>query len=248
MFLSTPLTYYPYGEPVVEPEGQRYLFGGKEREHGGGRNSYDFGARSLTPYGNWSTVDPLTEKFYPISPYSYCGGDPVNFVDRDGKSPHIIVLAIVGAAVDAGTQVVEHMLMGETFSESVSKIDVTSVFASGATSAVAGPGAGKVAKLFGFAVDVVDIGVDINSKEIKYIGGDGDADKSLMSGFVDFLAKILPGKMMKDTSTELILNAGGAQLTKEEGETALTFIFSLFSEGYKKKEEMDKEKEQTNNK
>ncbi len=78
-------TYYPYGEPTIGPEGQRYLFGGKEREHAGGRNSYDFGARSLTPYARWSTPDPLAEKFYPISPYSYCGGDPINGVDRDGE-------------------------------------------------------------------------------------------------------------------------------------------------------------------
>ena len=78
-------TYYPYGEPTVEPSGQRYLFGGKEREHSGGRNAYDFGARILTPYGNWSTPDPLAWKFYPISPYSYCGGDPINRVDEDGK-------------------------------------------------------------------------------------------------------------------------------------------------------------------
>ena len=78
-------TYYPYGEPTIEPEGQRYLFGGKEREHAGGRNSYDFGARSLTPYARWSTPDPLADKFYPISPYSYCGGDPINNIDPDGK-------------------------------------------------------------------------------------------------------------------------------------------------------------------
>ena len=37
--------YYPYGEPTIEPSGQRYLFAGKEREHAGGRNSYDFGVR-----------------------------------------------------------------------------------------------------------------------------------------------------------------------------------------------------------
>ena len=78
-------TYYPYGEPTIEPEGQRYLFGGKEREHAGGRNSYDFGARSLTPYARWSTPDPLADKFYPISPYSYCGGDPINFFDPNGE-------------------------------------------------------------------------------------------------------------------------------------------------------------------
>ena len=77
-------TYYPYGEPTIEPEGQRYLFGGKAREHAGGRNSYDFGARSLTPYARWSTPDPLADKFYPISPYSYCGGDPINNIDLWG--------------------------------------------------------------------------------------------------------------------------------------------------------------------
>ena len=78
-------TYYPYGEPTIEPEGQRYLFGGKEREHAGGRNTYDFGARSLTPYARWSTPDPLAEKNFSISPYSYCNGDPINFIDPNGE-------------------------------------------------------------------------------------------------------------------------------------------------------------------
>ncbi len=76
--------YYPYGEPTIEPAGQRYLFGGKEREHAGGRNSTDFGPRSLTPSGSWSAADRMSESFYPLSPFSYCGGDPINRVDRNG--------------------------------------------------------------------------------------------------------------------------------------------------------------------
>ncbi len=59
--LEQQTTYYPYGEPVVEPAGQRYLFGGKEREHAGGRNSTDFGPRSLTPTGSWSAADRPAE-------------------------------------------------------------------------------------------------------------------------------------------------------------------------------------------
>ena len=83
---SMPLsTYYPYGEPTVEPKGQRFLFGGKEREHAGGRNAYDFGARSLTPFGSWPSPDPKAEDFYQISPFSYCAGDPVNRIDIEGK-------------------------------------------------------------------------------------------------------------------------------------------------------------------
>ena len=83
--------YYPYGEPTIEPTGQRYLFGGKEREHAGGRNSYDFGARCLTPYGLWGVADQMAEKFYPISPYSYCGGDPINRIDRTGLDYQLLI-------------------------------------------------------------------------------------------------------------------------------------------------------------
>ena len=78
-------TYYPYGEPTVEPKGQRYLFAGQEREHAGGRNAYDFGARSLTPYGSWPSPDPKAEDFYQVSPFSYCAGDPINRIDENGE-------------------------------------------------------------------------------------------------------------------------------------------------------------------
>ena len=78
--------YYPYGEPTKEPSGQRFLYGGKEREHAGGRNSYDFSARCLiSPLGQWGVPDQLGEKTPWQSIYSYCGGDPINYIDPDGK-------------------------------------------------------------------------------------------------------------------------------------------------------------------
>ena len=30
----------------------------------------------------WDRIDPLAEKYYGISPYAYCGGDPENKIDR----------------------------------------------------------------------------------------------------------------------------------------------------------------------
>ena len=46
---------------------------------------YDFGARWYAPYSaRWSTPDPLSEKYYSISPYAYCAGNPVNLVDPEG--------------------------------------------------------------------------------------------------------------------------------------------------------------------
>ena len=78
--------YYPYGEPTKEPSGQRFLYGGKEREHAGGRNSYDFSARCLiSPIGQWGVPDQLGEKTPWQSIYSYCGGDPINYIDPDGQ-------------------------------------------------------------------------------------------------------------------------------------------------------------------
>ncbi len=31
------------------------------------------------------SIDPMAEKYYGISPYAYCAGNPVNFVDKDGR-------------------------------------------------------------------------------------------------------------------------------------------------------------------
>ena len=80
-------SYYPYGEPWVEPEGgNRRLYGGKERLNVGALRPSDFGARYLdTRSGRWNSHDPCSEDFYPLSPYSVCGGDPVNYVDPDGR-------------------------------------------------------------------------------------------------------------------------------------------------------------------
>ena len=66
---------------------QPYKFGGKELERTAGLDEYDFGARWMDPVigGRFTTMDPLCEKYYSISPYTYCGGDPVNFVDPDGR-------------------------------------------------------------------------------------------------------------------------------------------------------------------
>ena len=67
---------------------QPYKFGGKEMERTAGLDWCDFSARWLdTALGpRFTTMDPLCEKYYDVSPYAYCGGDPVNAVDPDGRT------------------------------------------------------------------------------------------------------------------------------------------------------------------
>ena len=51
-----------------------------------GLDTYDYSARQYDPVtARWDRVDPLCEKYYSISPYAYCGDNPVNAVDIKGK-------------------------------------------------------------------------------------------------------------------------------------------------------------------
>ena len=58
-----------------------------------GRPYLDFGARLYDPRtAAWLSQDPLSEKYYPISPYAYCAGNPVNLVDPDGMDIAVLVI------------------------------------------------------------------------------------------------------------------------------------------------------------
>ena len=47
---------------------------------------YDHGARNRNPItAVWYGIDELFEKYPENGPYGYCGGNPVKFVDLDGR-------------------------------------------------------------------------------------------------------------------------------------------------------------------
>ena len=86
--------YYPYGGLMAESTGgdvQRYKYNGKELDRMLGLDWYDYGARhydgALTM---WGTMDPLCEKYYGISPYVYCGNNPINALDPDGRELYLV--------------------------------------------------------------------------------------------------------------------------------------------------------------
>jgi len=82
--------YYPFGLRMAggtQATGNRWRFAGKEEQKEGiSLDWLNFGARMYDPYlARWTTQDPLAEKYYNISPYAYCAGDPVNMIDPNGK-------------------------------------------------------------------------------------------------------------------------------------------------------------------
>ncbi len=84
--------YYPFGGLYVGSNAntgsdvQTHKYNGKELDRLHGLDLCDYGARQYDPtIGQFLTIDPLAEKYYHLTPYSYCGGNPVNAVDPDGR-------------------------------------------------------------------------------------------------------------------------------------------------------------------
>ncbi len=78
--------YYPYGMPKHMGDAQPYKYGGKELDRTNGLDLYDFSARWYAPdLPRFLSLDPLTEKYPSISPYAYCAGNPVRYIDPTGK-------------------------------------------------------------------------------------------------------------------------------------------------------------------
>lgn len=83
--------YLPYGEVFLEKQRNTsdylspYRFNGKELDEETGL--YYYGSRYMNPrLSIWYGTDPMQEKYPDISSYSYCAGNPINFVDFRGDS------------------------------------------------------------------------------------------------------------------------------------------------------------------
>lgn len=82
--------YYPFGGVIADISTnqslQPYKYNGKELDRMHGLDWYDYGARMYDPaLPSWTSVDPMAERTYYISPYSYCENTPAMKFDPDGK-------------------------------------------------------------------------------------------------------------------------------------------------------------------
>ena len=82
---------------------------GVELDRTFGLDNYDIHARqyfAMAPM--WDRIDPMAEKYYGISPYAYCGGDPVNFGDYDGMEKYALTVSghIIGLEKDNSQKVI----------------------------------------------------------------------------------------------------------------------------------------------
>ena len=90
--------YYPFGSrwnttSDLMDDTNRFRYNSKEEQFNFGTPYIDYGTRQYDPVlGRWFAQDPLSEKYYSISPYAFCAGNPVKYLDPDGE--------IIGTAID----------------------------------------------------------------------------------------------------------------------------------------------------
>ena len=65
----------------------RYQLTGKESQKDFGFNYLDFHARQYDPTGIlFTSQDPLQDKYTSLGSYNYCAGNPISYIDPDGKT------------------------------------------------------------------------------------------------------------------------------------------------------------------
>lgn len=87
------IDYYPFGMIINSSSlsgANKYFYNGKEFQDdlidGKNLDWYDYGARFYdAQIGRWTTIDPSAEEMKDMSPYNYCGNNPVSRMDPDGR-------------------------------------------------------------------------------------------------------------------------------------------------------------------
>jgi RHS repeat-associated protein len=84
-------TYYPFGMTIAgldysyNNHTNKYFYQGKEFLDDQNLNIYDFHARGYDPViGRTLQIDPGSESYYPMSPYSWVMNNPMKFIDPTG--------------------------------------------------------------------------------------------------------------------------------------------------------------------
>ena len=129
--------YYPFGSrwdvaADLKDDTNRFRYNSKEEQFRFGTPYIDYGARQYDPIlGRWFAQDPLSEKYYSISPYAFCAGNPVKFVDEDGRIPAPVIGALIGGGVAGAAAIIKGKSATEVLAATVGGAVDGAIFATG---------------------------------------------------------------------------------------------------------------------
>jgi RHS repeat-associated protein len=202
--------YYPSGTTMAElprrtDQGvQPYKYNGKELDRTNGLDFYDYEARMYDPVlMRFTTIDPMAEKYYAISPLAYCANNPVNMKDPDGRFP---VWAVVGAALDYGFQVYDNYQNGNTgYDAWVGNVDFVDV----ALSAVNPTGKFKVVGTL--AIEATKAAVDISAN--KGVKVETDVKKVATDAVINTAVNVGAGKVIDKAGSDKAVKTANKEVS-----------------------------------
>ena len=187
---------------------QPYKYNAKELDTSKGLNWYDYGARHYdAALGRFTTVDPLAEKYYGMGLYAYCGGNPVRYIDPDGKFP---IWAIISGGLDYGLQVYDNYKNGKSgYDAWIGNIDFLDV----GLSAVNPAGKFKIAKTL--LVEGTKAVIDITANKGVFKSSD-DVQDIITKTFVNTVVNVGVGKVIDAGSKKAVQNANKEVVTANQ--------------------------------
>ncbi len=96
LFTDLSSGHIPFGLPFADAgrgaDVQQYRHGGKELYPVSDLHWSDFGARFYSPQlCSWTSMDPFCEKYYHLSPYSFCANAPTQIIDPTGEKLVVVI-------------------------------------------------------------------------------------------------------------------------------------------------------------
>ena len=157
---------------------QPYRFLGNELYTSNSLGLYDFSARMYDPaLGRFLSVDPMAETCLNMTPFAYCGNNPIIRVDPEGEIWHIVGGAVVGAVLEGGSALIQGKTGKEIGAAAVrGAIEGGVVAATGGAGLMVGIISNAGASVVGSAVEQViandgDIDVKVVGRDALVSGG-----------------------------------------------------------------------------
>ncbi|MBT9484955.1 RHS repeat-associated core domain-containing protein [Sediminibacterium sp.] len=169
----------------------------KEFSDGSGLELYDFNARTYDQQlGRFIQIDPATEEGNQesLTPYHFSGNNPSRFNDPDGKCPWCWG-AIIGAAVEYGSQVASNLASGKSLGESMTNVDGGAILISAGAGALSGGVSAFVPKTTAAKVVVEGVKIVIDAGESAAQQYNETGSVSLKTTVTDVVTNKVVGKV-----------------------------------------------------
>ena len=172
----------------------------KEFSDGSGLELYDFNARTYDQQvGRFIQIDPTPEdgEQEGLTSYHFSGNNPSTFNDPNGKCPWCWG-AIIGAAVEYGTQVATNLSQGKSLGESLTDVKGGQIFIAAVAGSLTGGVSAFVPKGAAATVvkEVVIAGIGAAESAAKQYNATGEVSRTKV--LTDIAANFVGDKLTKN--------------------------------------------------